>query len=66
MSVAAITIQLTYDLDNHYGHDSYKDLMEETIIDDLEDLVYEDLLDLMRGDKLRSWAEYKIEITEED
>ena len=66
MSVAAITIQLTYNLDEHYGTDGYKDLPEEIIIDDLEDRVYDDLIDLMRGDKLRSWAEYEVEIVEDE
>jgi hypothetical protein len=66
MSVAAITIQLTYNLDDHYGTDAYKGLLEETIVDDLEDKVYDDLLDLMRGDRLRSWAEYEVEITEDN
>lgn len=65
MSTAKITITLNYDLDNHYGLDVYNDLTPETIIDDLEDNVYEDLIDLMRGDKLRSWADYEIIIENE-
>jgi hypothetical protein len=66
MSVAAITIQLTYNLDEHYGTEGYKGLLEETIVDDLENRVYDDLIDLMRGDRLRSWAEYEVEIEGED
>lgn len=66
MSVAAITIQLTYNLDDHYETDDYKGLLPETIIDDLEDTVYDSLLDLMRGDRLRSWCEYEVEITEDN
>lgn len=65
MSVATVTIHLTYNLDDHYDTDEYKGLLPETIIDDLEDTVYETLFDLMRGDKLRSWSEYEVEITEE-
>jgi hypothetical protein len=63
MSVASITIQLTYDLDEHYKSDKHEELLEETIIDDLEDRAYEDLLSLMRGDRLRSWSEYEVERT---
>ena len=66
MSVASITIQLTYNLDDHYDTDEYKGWLPETIVDDLEDTVYESLFDLMRGDRLRSWAEYEVEITEEN
>jgi hypothetical protein len=48
-------------LDSHYGDSvDHTELKPDNIIDDLEDLVYEDLIDLMRGDRLRSWAEYEI------
>jgi len=63
MSIAAITIQLTYNLDEHYKSNKHEELLEETIIDDLEDRVYDDLVDLMRGDKLRFWSEYEVERT---
>jgi hypothetical protein len=60
MAVAKIVIELNYDLDSHYGDFPHDELKPDNIVDDLEDLVYEDLIDLMRGDRLRSWAEYEI------
>jgi hypothetical protein len=61
MAVAKIVIELHYDLDSHYGEDEpHSDYTPETVVDDLEDTVYEDLIDLMRGDRLRSWADYEI------
>jgi hypothetical protein len=61
MAVAKIVIEFNYDLDSHYGDDvDHTELKPTEIIDDLEDSVYEDLMDLMRGDRLRSWADYEI------
>ena len=60
MAVAKIVIEFNYDLDSHYGDFQHSDLKPNEIIDDLEDTVYEDLIDLMRGDRLRSWADYEI------
>jgi hypothetical protein len=60
MAVAKIVIEFNYDLDSHYGDFPHGDLKPTEIIDDLEDSVYEDLMDLMRGDRLRSWADYEI------
>jgi hypothetical protein len=61
MAVAKIVIEFNYDLDSHYGDSvDHTELKPTEIIDDLEDSVYEDLIDLMRGDRLRSWAEFEI------
>jgi hypothetical protein len=66
MKTVRITIELDYDLANHYGEGSLKDLEEASdvdlanIVDDLEDNVYEDLIDLMRGDRLRFWSDVKV------
>jgi hypothetical protein len=61
MAVAKIVIEFHYDLDSHYGDSvDHTELKPTEIIDDLEDSVYEDLIDLMRGDRLRSWADYEI------
>jgi hypothetical protein len=61
MAVAKIVIELHYDLDSHYGDSiDHTELKPDNIVDDLEDTVYEDLIDLMRGDRLRSWAEYEV------
>jgi hypothetical protein len=61
MAVAKIVIELNYDLDSHYGDSvDHTELKPTEIIDDLENTVYEDLMDLMRGDRLRSWADYEI------
>jgi hypothetical protein len=61
MAVAKIVIEFHYDLDSHYGDGvDHTELKPTEIIDDLEDSVYEDLMDLMRGDRLRSWADYEI------
>ena len=53
---ATVTITLEYDLD----HREYESMDEDEIHEDIENLVYEDLPDLMRGDKLRHWAEVTI------
>jgi hypothetical protein len=60
MAVAKIVIELNYDLDSHYGDFQHDDLNPNEIVNDLEDTVYQDLIDLMRGDRLRSWADYEI------
>jgi hypothetical protein len=61
MAVAKVVIEFNYDLDSHYGDSvDHTELKTDNIIDDLEDTVYEDLIDLMRGDRLRSWADYEI------
>jgi hypothetical protein len=60
MAVAKIVIELNYDLDSHYGDSMHEELKPDNIVDDLEDTVYQDLIDLMRGDRLRSWADYEI------
>jgi hypothetical protein len=60
MPTVRLTIDLDYDLESHYNNEEeYKHLSIDKIIDDLEDNVYEDLLDLMRGDRLKYWAEGK-------
>ena len=53
---ATVTIKLEYDLD----HREYESMSEDEIHEDLENLVYEDLPDLMRGDRLKYWAEINI------
>ena len=60
MAVAKIVIELNYDLDSHFGDEPHQDYTPKEIVDSLEDTVYEDLIDLMRGDVLRSWADYEI------
>jgi len=65
MAVAKIVIEFNYDLDSHFGDSvDHTELKPTEIIDDLEDSVYEDLIDLMRGDRLRSWADYEIIVNE--
>lgn len=54
---ATVTIVLNYDLD----HPEYDTMSENEIHDDIENLVYEDLPDLMRGDRLKYWAEVTID-----
>lgn len=62
MATARITIELVYDLEEHYGDETTQDeLLPKMIHDDLEDRVYYDLTDLMRGDRLRFWSEIEIE-----
>jgi hypothetical protein len=62
MATARITIELTYDLEEHYGEGvKIEDLPPSEIHNSLEDVVYYDLSDLMRGDRLRSWSEIEIE-----
>lgn len=56
-----INIPLEIDLDNFYGSDVWKYLEAETIIDDVEDYAYDSLIDLMRNDKLKFWADYKLD-----
>lgn len=53
---ATVTITLEYDLD----HREYETMSEDEIHDDIENLVYEDLPDLMRGDRLKYWADVTI------
>ena len=53
---ATVIITLEYDLD----HREYETMDEYEIQEDIENLVYEDLPDLMRGDKLKYWAEVTI------
>ena len=38
-----------------------EELTNEEIIEQVEEMVYEDLTDLMRGDKLKHWADITIE-----
>ena len=53
---ATVVITLEYDLDNP----EYETMSESEIHDDIENLVYEDLPDLMRGDRLKYWADVTI------
>ena len=57
MEKLQITIVLEYDLASHYGTDVYLEMEAADLADDLEDTAYDDLMDLMRGDRLRFWAE---------
>jgi hypothetical protein len=57
---ATITITLTYDLDEHYDGFDYSGLPVDEIANDLEGMAYDDLTDLMRGDRLRSWADVEV------
>jgi len=57
---ALITITMVYDLANHFDDQDYGSYSQEEIMDSLEDTVYEDLSDLMRGDRLKSWAEISL------
>lgn len=62
MAKARITIELIYDLEEHYGEGvELNDLTPNEIHNSLEDVVYYDLAELMRGDRLRSWSEIEIE-----
>jgi hypothetical protein len=62
MAKARVIIELVYDLTDHYGDDEiHKDLLPESIHDDLQDRAYYDLIDLMRSDSLRFWSEIQIE-----
>lgn len=54
---ATVIIKLVYTLD----HPEYDTISEDEIHEDIENLVYEDLPDLMRGDKLKYWAEVSID-----
>jgi hypothetical protein len=53
---ATVTITLEYNL----WQDSYDSMPEDEIHEDIEHLAYEDLADLMRGDKLKYWADVSI------
>jgi hypothetical protein len=57
---ATITITLIYDLDEHYEDFDYSKMTPDEIANDLEGMTYDDLSDLMRGDRLRSWAEIDV------
>lgn len=57
---ATITITLVYDLDEYYDDFDYSELTPDEIANDLEGMAYDDLTDLMRGDRLRSWAELEV------
>lgn len=62
MGSATVTIVLEYDLDNMMETLSIDTpLSDEELYDMVEDYSYEDLIDLMRTDRLKYWAEVKIE-----
>ena len=56
-----VVIELSYDesvlLDTLFAGE---ELSNEEIIEQVEEMVYEDLSDLMRGDRLKHWAEITI------
>lgn len=51
-----VVIRLDYDPETFDDEVSADEFAEKY----LEDYVYEDLIDLMRGDKLRYWAEIEV------
>ena len=57
-----VVIQMNYDesvlLETLFPDE---ELTNEEIIEQVEEMVYEDLTDLMRGDKLKHWADITIE-----
>lgn len=56
-----VVIELNYDesvlLDTLFAGE---ELSNKEIIEQVEEMVYEDLTDLMRGDRLKHWAEITI------
>ena len=62
MSKVKVVIELNYDesvlLDTLFPGEEWT---EEEIIEQVEEMVYEDLTDLMRGDRLKYWADITIE-----
>ena len=57
-----VVIQMNYD-ESVLSETLFPDeeLTNEEIIEQVEEMVYEDLTDLMRGDKLKHWADITIE-----